>query len=496
MHAIGLTGLIEELGLTVEPPAVRSSSGPVARRTREDAGRVDEIYPPPYDCGTLQDHLRFALKYEPIDLRIWQAVIKSLPESVIFDWVRDQPTSAYSRRAWYLFERLSGTQLPLPNATAPYAHLANSALQVVWGSDGKFAPHSERHRVRNNLLGTRKYCPLVRLTKRLRDHQKKNYGEDVRQLTIKVDPALFKRAADYLYLSETKSSYAIEGEKPATGREERFVALLTHAGENPIDSERALVALQQQIIQDARFAAQGWRSVQNYVSRTRWDFTQDIRYICPKPEDLPVLMKDWIETVKKTYGAGTTDPVVCASCAAFGFVYLHPFEDGNGRVHRFLIHHVLAQRGYSPPGVVFPVSAVILRRRKDYEAVLETISRLVNPLVEYRMDENDRMTVTNDTIDLYRYPDLTPHAELLYECIAETVEKDWPQELRFLTSFDAAFRAVQRIVDMPDAKISLIIRLVMQNGGRLSNGKRELFSFLTDAEIQSIEEAIRASMDL
>jgi hypothetical protein len=47
---------------------------------------------------------------------------------------------------------------------------------------------------------------------------------------------------------------------------------------------------------------------------------------------------------------------------SFVFVFVHPFEDGNGRIHRHLIHHMLAMRGFSPIGVVFPVSAAILDR--------------------------------------------------------------------------------------------------------------------------------------
>lgn len=42
------------------------------------------------------------------------------------------------------------------------------------------------------------------------------------------------------------------------------------------------------------------------------------------------------------------------------FVYIYPFEDGNGRSHRYLIHHVLAARGFNPPGFMFPDSAAIL----------------------------------------------------------------------------------------------------------------------------------------
>ena len=48
------------------------------------------------------------------------------------------------------------------------------------------------------------------------------------------------------------------------------------------------------------------------------------------------------------------DPVIAAAILAFGFVYVHPFDDGNGRIHRYLIHHVLARREFSPAGVVFP----------------------------------------------------------------------------------------------------------------------------------------------
>ncbi|MDH3465586.1 MAG: Fic family protein [Gammaproteobacteria bacterium] len=31
------------------------------------------------------------------------------------------------------------------------------------------------------------------------------------------------------------------------------------------------------------------------------------------------------------------DPILQAAATAFGFIYIHPFQDGNGRLHRCLI---------------------------------------------------------------------------------------------------------------------------------------------------------------
>ena len=96
---------------------------------------------------------------------------------------------------------------------------------------------------------------------------------------------------------------------------------------------------------------------------------------------------------------------------AFGFIYIHPFEDGNGRLHRYLIHHVLAERGFNPPGLVFPVSSVILRLIDDYRRVLEGTSRPLLPLIEWESTSRGNIRVLNDTGDFYRFFDATSCAE-------------------------------------------------------------------------------------
>ena len=72
---------------------------------------------------------------------------------------------------------------------------------------------------------------------------------------------------------------------------------------------------------------------------------------------------------------------------AFGFVYIHPFEDGNGRIHRYLMHHVLARRGFNPSGIHFPVSAAILDKIDAYRDVLESYSGWLLPIIGWHRQQ-------------------------------------------------------------------------------------------------------------
>jgi hypothetical protein len=182
------------------------------------------------------------------------------------------------------------------------------------------------------------------------------------------------------------------------------------------------------------------------------------------------------------------DPVLAATALAVGFVYIHPFEDGNGRLHRYLIHHVLAERGFNPPGMVFPVSAVILDRIDDYRRTLESYSARLLPLIDWEPTPAGNVHVTNETADFYRFFDATPHAEFLYAWVARTIDEDLPAEAGFLKAYDAFRHGVADIVDMPDRLINLLFRFLHQNGGVLSNrGREREFAALTNEEVARIE---------
>jgi hypothetical protein len=305
-------------------------------------------------------------------------------------------------------------------------------------------------------------------------------------------PEILKRALGYLYTKETKSSFEIEQIHPSSNRTERFVALLQLAEQEDFCRKPQLIHLQNGIV-DARFHDADYRQSQNYVGESVAWQRERIHFVCPKPEDLVDLM-DGLTAAHERMKTGGVSAVIQAAVIAYGFVFLHPFEDGNGRVHRFLIHNILVRRGFTPKGVMFPISAAMLKNPAEYDASLEGFSRQLMPLVEYTLDENGHMTVHNDTAVWYRFMDMTPQAEALFRLIDQTIDTELASELAFLANYDKARKAIQDIVDMPDRQIDLFIRFCLQNNARLSVRKRtNHFNFLSNKEIAALEQAVRSA---
>jgi hypothetical protein len=487
---VGLHALVEQLDLKVPRPFVRSIIAAGARKTRIIDSEILEQYPKSYQpTEGLAGHLRFALRYEPVDLGVYNAVFARIAKGEIEPWIQNEPNGYFARRAWYLYEFLTGTTLDVKDLTSgPYVDLLDPKMHVVGPSN-----RIRRQRVFENLLGNKEYCPLIRRSEKIEAGIAKKLTERARALVAAVDPAVLKRAVHYLFTKETKSSFAIEGEEPSKDRTERFVAALVRADKFDPASKQSLVELQNAIV-DPRYAQKDWRDIQVYIGETLPDFSQQIHFVCPKPEDVSSLMGGWMTMAGRLLDAESgVHPVCAAAAAAFGFVFVHPFIDGNGRIHRFLVHNVLSKTGFTPPGMVFPVSAAMLRDMVAYDESLEAFSEAIAPFVQYTLDSEQKMTVANETHDLYRFFDATPQAEYLYDCIEETIRRDLNQELNFLRFFDAAMKAVMGVVDMPNQRASLLVRLIHQNKGKLSKAKRESFSELTDEEVSKIEAEIKTA---
>jgi Fic/DOC family len=482
--SVGQSTLIAKFDLRVPDPAVTSIVGPGARKTIIDGGRSIEKYPASYrPDDTLIGHLKFALRYEPIQLGVLAATFKVCDKREIEAWIKAEPNGAYARRAWFLYEWLSGKKLNVPDAgVVGYVDALDTKLHFTVSG-----VVSKRHRVANNIPGVPGFAPTIRRTARLDAFVSEALDAEARKIIAGCDPSTLTRAVNYLYTKETRSSFAIENEVASGRRAERFVAALRSAKSFDPSDVKSLIELQNAIV-DPRYSAHDLRNFQNFIGETVGGYREVVHFVCPRPEDVGALMSGWSDMLKRL--KGSIDPVLAATLVAFGFVFIHPFEDGNGRIHRYLMHHVLSSEGYTPPGVLFPISAAIVRDRAGYDAALETFSNAIQPYIEWEWRPGKVVEVKNDTADLYRYFDATPLAEFMYAKVAETIRKDLKDELDFVSVFEAALSAVESVVDMPDRRASLFVRLCLQNGGVLSKKKRAEFAELTDNEIALIESAI------
>ena len=460
------------------------------RQTHSTPAKVEETYPRTYWPGESDfAHLEFALKREGLHLQLLRALLPRLPSDELAAYVQSKPTSTYARRIWFLYEGFSGQRLNLPDVAQ------GNYVDLLDPRDYYTGPvtRSPRHRVNVNILGQLAFTPLVRRTKALKTAEAKRLEQRCRKVIEAIPPELYARALRFLYTKETKSSYAIERETPDQKRAQKFADALHEASQRDYLLKETLVALQQTIV-DPRFANTGWRDTideQNYVGRSVGLTEEEVHFIAPRPQDLPDLMPGYLEASRRILNSGV-HPVIAAALIAYPFVFLHPFSDGNGRLHRFLIHYVLSFRRFAPDGVVFPISATMLHRPQDYDGSLESFSKPLLPLVEYKLDSNGRMTVLNDTRDFYRYIDCTFIAETLFSLVEETIEKELPAEILFLQQYDTARRLMRNVVDLPNRHADLFVRLCLQNNGTLSKAKRQFpeYAVLSDKEIAGLEAAV------
>lgn len=457
-------------------------------------GNIDQVYGPKYapSVDTPFAHLEFALKYDDLSLDFLMAVFEKISTEEIKDYVQKTPSSKYARKIGFLFEFLTENNIELSRPIAAnYTNLLEEGY--ITGAIIK----NTKWKINDNLLGNREFCPMVRETKELASLLQIDIRQKIEQLKDSYPQDIFRRATHYLYNRETRSSYEIEKEKPSPDRMEKFVALLVKAGVEPTEKmlEKQRLLQMQNAIVDERFAATDFRDFQNFVGESLPNYQDLIHYICPPPTILLSLMNGLKDSAVKTNGAY---PQIKAALIAFGFVFIHPFEDGNGRLHRFFIHDILVNGGIVPAGLIIPVSAHMLNNIKDYDNILEKYSRPLMQRIKYDKKDKGEIVVTNlsEVEGYFRYPDLTEHCIYLIHTLHATLEEDMPDELIFLQRYDEAKRELQRIVDMPDRDINLMILFLHQNKGIFPKRRREQFTKLTDEEIKSMQKAYRTVYEL
>jgi Fic family protein len=135
----------------------------------------------------------------------------------------------------------------------------------------------------------------------------------------------------------------------------------------------------------------------------------DIAHIAPPGEMVYPLMNDLFEYLKKD-----DDLLLVKSCVFhYEFEFIHPFEDGNGRMGR--LWQTMILRDYSPVFEYLPIETLIKERQQDYYNILGKSDSKGNStdfiefmleIVSIALDEllrTQNVTVTNkDRIKLFK----------------------------------------------------------------------------------------------
>ena len=345
-----------------------------------------------------------------------------------------------------------------------------------------------QNRIINNLPGSPDFCPLVFKTEKLENYIKSRLTEQQDKQLKAVHKELFKRASAFLLLKDSKASFVIEGESPKSKRAVRWGNAIGQAGSNPLTKEE-LLRLQQMVIESTRFVKMGFRGEGGFVGEHDRATGEPLpEHISAKWQELEQLISGLVKT-SQYLEESDIDAVIAASKISFGFVFIHPFQDGNGRIHRYLIHHILARKRFTRQGLIFPVSASILDHIDDYRRVLQQYSQPLLDFIDWKTTSDNNVKVLNDTIDYYRYFDATPQAEFLYDCVHDTIYNIIPKEVKYLEQYDQFKRFLDEEFEMPDKTVAILFRFLEQNNGKLlKRASEKEFSELSRAEIEKIEK--------
>jgi hypothetical protein len=342
-----------------------------------------------------------------------------------------------------------------------------------------------RWRVKNNLPGTPAFCPMVYLGPEAERGWLFDVATGVQALDAAYGPELLLRSAAWLTLKESRASFAIEHEADKGDRVKRFAAVISEFSGRMDDPlmPAPLLTLQKAVL-GAKALRLGIRQSPVFVGENSFR-AQLVHYIAPDEALVPAMLSALQSFEVNTRGANV---VARAAAVSFAFVYLHPLADGNGRVHRFLINHLLAADKAVPANLVVPVSATIAgsaRGRAEYDAALELFSRPLMHLYAdgYRfgkprvcpdgVETNFEFLQSADARHAWRYMDLTGQVHYLSAVLRQTVELEMAAEAQLLRQYDAALEALKTLIEMPDIDADRIIRSLRQENWTVSNTLRK-----------------------
>lgn len=443
---------------------------------------------------TVFDNLKAAIKYQGIRLQYLYAIFQKIDTQDLAENIKAKPHAKEARVIWFLYEWLMNEKLDIPDlTTGSYIKLFDDRYYYTL----KAGQRDSRTRITNNALGTKDYCPIIRKTKDILSIEGVDFYEtafaDIQELSNNFSASIVESSIDYLYTKETKTSSQIEHEEPGYEKLARFKRVLKTAGLYQINKKR-LLSVRNHIIEEAKKVTD-YRTDEIFVGETVWGKSfpsENIHYIGPLAKHVDSMMDGLIKMNENLMLDGGLPSLMHATLVSFGLVYIHPFDDGNGRTHRFLLHDIIKHRD-DKIKIIIPISAAILKNRKEYDEVLDTLSAPILNMIQYYIDsDNDSTLVVNNDIDyMYRYPDFTDHVQFIYRMMDKSIKVELADEVFYLGCFEVAKQIIQASSDVSDKNLSLIVNMILRNNGKMSKKKSKfILQHISQKTVSYIEEQL------
>jgi Fic family protein len=224
---------------------------------------------------------------------------------------------------------------------------------------------------------TDQYMPLYRISPTIL-HSIKQIGEALGNLRAGSDSAIVPILRRGNRIKTVQASLAIEGNTLSV---EQVTAVLS--------GKRVLA--QPREIQEVRNAFAAYEKLSDWTAHSRTDLLAahgllmagladeagrfrsggvgiqrggEVIHVAPPPERVPALMDDLLAWLEKT----GEQPLVASCVFHCEFEFIHPFQDGNGRMGRLWQTLILSH--WRPIFALLPVESIIRDRQQDYYAAL------------------------------------------------------------------------------------------------------------------------------
>jgi hypothetical protein len=487
---IGYEFLLSKIGIRMMPLPQPARIMPVTRVASMPEVLAIPKHVAPADESALS-HILFALRYEAIQIAILEQALRLVPADELLAALARQPQGGYLRRAAFFWEKANGLPLSLPQESTGgnYLEIFDPAVYYT----GQIWERSQKYRVAFNGIGPYEFCPVVK-----RDSALEKAGADIlarlhEWVGNSQNAELLDRVMSWAYLSETRDSYAIENEVPSAAKEQAFLQAMAHLRDKTPLSEEYLVQLQNIAMSNPAKAEFQFRTTQNRLQRGGRGAAA-VRYVPPPPESMVKLMDGFMRMAN---AKDDVPPLVKAALVCFGFVFIHPFIDGNGRLSRLLAHHSLNLKGVLPDvngsPAILPLSVAMKNKEREYLRALESFSRPARSLWDVtHIADSEFLFDFRSTPTIYATWYGHRAAEFVTACAGMALEQSIVEETAYLQGYDKAFERIDKTFDLPDKTVNLLIQWIHQNHGRMPERRKNAqeLMLLEPGQLEEIEAIV------